>query len=106
MPSFTKHADVLAFIRKEIQTRYRPPAGALFTVALLPVEGAGTLFATGKAVFLDATTEARGGLVYPTMTLGEEWVGSTDAALERLGLLLEGESRVAAQAVRGRFGGT
>jgi hypothetical protein len=48
----------------------------------------------------------RGALVYPAMTLAEEWLGGADAAIDRLRQLLEGEGRVAGQPVHGRFGGT
>jgi Putative DNA-binding domain len=106
MVSFNSHEQFLAFIRNDFGARYRAPAGALFTVALLPVDGESFFFGTGKVVFLDEETPARGAFVYPAIALAEEWVEGVDQSIDRLGLLLAGEATIAKQAVRGRFGGT
>ena len=106
MPSYDTHASFFEALRDELGHRYRAPAGALFTVAMVPVDPQGMMFATGKIVFHDQVVPARGALAYPAMTLAEEWMNGTDSAIECLRLLLDGHASIAGQQVRGRFGGT
>src|SRR5690349_2090253 len=106
MSSYDSHAKFLDAVSSEIATRYRRPAGALVTVAVLPVEGHGSMFATGKVVFHDEPIKARGAFTYPTIVLAEEWISDVEDAIERLRALLQGAALIAGQEVRGRFGAT